>query len=125
MALDRLVASAAAMAAVFYLMAGALAWYRLCRPKPASSSRVRSVILDRALAWSSLAVIFYTVAAIKMGWHHWSDEVIDAIRIIALATIFVCGLVSVRAMTEKHFGYSAVGWFGIVSFVSGLIMLFL
>jgi hypothetical protein len=113
----------AATAATLYLMAGALAWYRLCRPKkPAAMLHVRSVILDRALAWSSLAVIFYSITAIKLGWYHWSDNYVDIVRLVALATIFVCGLVSIRAMTIRHFGYNAVKWFALLSLASGVVV---
>jgi hypothetical protein len=121
--LDRLVASTAAMAAMLYLLAGSMAWYRLCRPKETSLPGVRSVILDRAMAWSSLAVLFYTIVAIKMGWYHWSDDYIDGVRLVALFTIFGCGLVSIRAITIRHFGYSVVGWFAAVSVSAGLAIL--
>jgi hypothetical protein len=123
MLLDRLVASVAAMAAALYLMAGSLAWYRFFRPRETSLPHVRSVILDRALAWSSLAVIFYTIVAIKMGWYHWSDDYVDAVRVVALSTIFGCGLISIRAITARHFGYSVVGWFAAVSIAVGLLIL--
>lgn len=125
MFLDRLVASTAAMAATLYLMAGSLAWYRFCRPKETSLPQVRSVILDRAIAWSSLAVIFYTIVAIKMGWYHWSDDYVDSVRIVALLAIFGCGLVSIRAITIRHFGYSVVGWFALLSVAVGLVILLL
>lgn len=125
MILDRLVAATAAMAAALYLLAGSMAWYRLCRPRETSLPHVRSVILDRALAWSSLAVIFYTIVVIKMGWYHWSDDYIDVVRIVSLATIFSCGLVSIRAITARHFGYSVVGWFAALSVSVGIAILFL
>ena len=125
MFLDRLVAASAAMAAALYLLAGSMAWYRLCRPKETSLPHIRSVVLDRALAWSSLAVLFYTIVAIKMGWYHWSDDYVDVVRIMALATIFGCGLISIRAITVRHFGYSVVGWFAAVSIAVGVVVVFL
>lgn len=125
MIIDRLVASTAAMAATLYFMASVVAWYRWFKPKPTTMPHVRSVILDRALAWSSLAIIFYTIVAIKMRWYHWSDDYIDVVRIVALSIIFVCGLISIRAMSIRHFGFTAVGWFGAISFVAGLLMLLL
>jgi hypothetical protein len=109
-----------AAAGMLYLLAGALAWYRLCRPRTTTMLHVRSVILDRALAWSSLAVIFFTIMAIKMGWYHWSDDYVDAVRLFALATIFVCGLASIHAITIAHFGYNAVKWFALLSFAAGV-----
>lgn len=87
--------------------------------------QVRSVILDRALAWSALAVIFYTVAAIKSGWYHWSDDYVDAVRVVALLTIFFCGLISIRAITVRHFGLRVVGWFAAASIAAGVVMFFL
>lgn len=111
------------MAATLYLLAGSLAWYRLFRPRETSLPHVRAVILDRAIAWSSLAVIFYTIVAIKKGWYHWSDDYIDVVRMISLAAIFACGLVSIRAITMRHFGYSVVGWFTVISIVVGFLVL--
>lgn len=120
--MDRLVAAMSAIAGTLYFLAGALAWYRLCRPKSARTMHVRSIIIDRAIAWTSLAIIFFTVTVTKMGWYHWSDDVIDVIMLCALAAIFVCSLASIRAITKQHFGYDAVKGFALLSLAAGFII---
>lgn len=125
MLLDKLVASAAGMAAVLYLLSGSLAWYRLARPRRESLPQVRGVILDRAVAWSSLAVLFGIVAISELGYYEWADNRLYFLRLAALLAIYICGLISIRSITIRHFGYSAVGWFGGLSFFVGLMILFL
>lgn len=125
MLLDKLVASAAGMAAALYLLSGSLAWYRLLRPRPSSLPHVRGVILDRAIAWSSLAVLFAILAIAELGYYELYEESFHIIRLIALSAIYVCGLASIRSITIRHFGHSAVGWFAGLSFMVGVIILML
>lgn len=124
MLLDKLVAAIAGMAAALYFLAGSLAWYRLARPRRHSLPHVRSVILDRAIAWTSLAVLFGVVALAELEYVEWADDRLDIFRLISLAAIYVCGLVSIRNITSKHFGYSAVKWFALLSFSVGVLIVF-
>jgi hypothetical protein len=123
MLLDKFVASFAGMAATLYFLSGCMAWYRLLRPRRQSPPHVRSVILDRAIAWSSLAVLFGMIVSIKLGYFEESDDRLDVFRIVCLGAIYVCGLISIRSITMRHFGYSAVSWFAGLSAAVGVIIL--
>ncbi len=120
--MDRLVASAAGMAAAFYLMASTVAWFRVAFPMP-SASLAKRVMLDRAVAWSALSAIFCVVVAVKLGIASWYDDRVGLILALASIAIFVAGLVSVRAITAAAFGNKVLAVFAAVSIAVGLLIL--
>lgn len=122
--IDKLVAMTAGMAAALYFLAGSLAWYRFIRPRPASLRHVRAIILDRAIAWTSLAVLFCIIMIAELGLVQWDDDNVDLFRIVALAVIYVCGLASIRAITIHNFGHGALIWFAGLSFAAGMATMF-
>ncbi len=121
-ALDRLVASAAGMAAALYIMAASVAWFRVLLPQP-SYSFAKRVMFDRAVAWSALSAIFIVVVAVKLGTWSWDDPGVCVVLALASFVIFVAGLVSVRAITLAVFGNGVLAVFALVSISVGLIIL--
>lgn len=122
--MDKTVAAASGMAAAFYFMAAAFAWFRVASPSP-SLSTVRKVILDRAVAWSALSALFAMVVAVKLSVARWTDPGVDIVLFLASLAIFIAGLVSVRAITAAMFGNKVLLGFGAVSIAVGaLILLF-
>ena len=122
--MDRIVAAAAGMAGTLYLMAGALAWLRVAFPRP-SPSLAKRVVLDRAVAWSALAIIFTVVVAVKLSVARWTDTGIDLLLTVAFLAIFVAGLVSVRNISAAAFGNRVFAVFAAVSIAVGLLILLL
>ena len=120
--IDRLVAAAAGMPAALYLMAASVAWFRVVVPSP-SPSLAKRVMLDRAVAWSALSVIFSVVVVVKLGILSWDDPRVGVILAVALIVFFGAGLVSVRAITMAAFGNRVLAVFGAVSIVVGLLIL--
>ncbi len=121
---DRLVASAAGMAAALYLMAAAVAWFRVAFPQP-SPSLAKRVMLDRAVAWSALSALFSVVVAVKLSVASWTDSGVDFVLAVACLAIFVAGLVSVRAITVASFGNRVLAIFAAISLAVGLLILLL
>lgn len=119
---DRIVAAAAGMAAALYIMAASVAWIRVVFPVPTPSLGKR-VILDRAIAWSALAAIFVVVVSVKMTDLDWMDPVVDIVLTAACLTIFVAGLMSVRAITMPMHGNRVLAVFAAVSIAVGLLIL--
>lgn len=122
--MDRLVASASGMAGAFYVMASAVAWFRVAFPQP-SHSFAKRVMLDRAIAWSALSAIFCVVAVVKLKFANWTDLGVDIVLALACLAIFVAGLVSVRAITAAAFGNKVLAFFAVVSVAVGLLILFI
>jgi hypothetical protein len=120
--MDRIVAAAAAMPAALYVMAASVAWFRVVFPLP-SASLAKRVMLDRAVAWSALSVIFSVVVAVKLGIVSWDDPRVGVILVAALVAFFVAGLVSVRAITMAAFGNRVLAVFAVVSIAVGLVIL--
>jgi hypothetical protein len=120
--MDRIVAAAAGMAAAFYVMASAVAWFRVAFPMP-SPSLAKRVMLDRAVAWSALSAIFSVVVTVKLGLASWYDDRVGLILALASISIFVAGLVSVRAITAAAFGHRVLAVFAVVSIAVGLLIL--
>lgn len=120
--MDRLVASAAGMAGAFYVMASAVAWWRVAFPQP-SHSFAKRVMLDRAVAWSALSAIFCVMAVVKLEFASWTDAGVDLVLALSCLAIFAAGLVSVRAITIAAFGYRVLAVFAAVSIAVGLLIL--
>lgn len=120
--IDRLVAAAAGMAAALYIMAAAVAWFRVAFPQPSSSLATR-VMLDRAVAWSALSAIFVVLVAVKLSVADWADAGVDLVLTLASLAIFGAGLVSVRAITMAAFGNRVLAVFAGASVAVGLLIL--
>lgn len=122
--MDRLVASAAGMAATLYLMAACVAWMRAIWPKAAQEQLVRRVILDRAAAWTGLAVLFTLIVLVRLKMADWTDALIDIVLLVAILVVYCTGLLSVRAITVPRHGYRALIMFAGVSLAVGIVILF-
>lgn len=119
-----MVASAAGMSAALYFIAAAIAWRRVAVPVP-SDSRAQRVMLDRAVAWTGLFVLFATLTALKLQMAEWSDDTVDLVLFLALTAVYVAGLVSVRAITGDAYGHRVLAVFAGLSLGVGLLILIL
>lgn len=122
--MERLVAAVAAMSAVVYLIAAGVAWQRVVRPPP-NDSLVKRVMLDRAVAWTGLFVLFSLIAGVKMHQVAWTDRFVDSVVLVALLAVYFSGLVSVRAITSGRHGNRVVIVFAAASLGVGLLVLLL
>lgn len=99
---DKIVAATAGMAAVLYLAACSVAWYRVLSPtyeRPAYR-----YVLDRAIAWSALFIIFARIVGVRLGLLDWGNDLLDAVLATSLFAIWACGVLSVRLFTLARFG---------------------
>lgn len=100
--MDKLIAAVAAVSAALYFLSGGIAWYRVLSPtyhRPALK-----FVLDRAIAWTALGVIFSRFVLVRTGMIDWSDDRFDVVLIVALIAIWSSGLASIRAFTVLRFG---------------------
>lgn len=119
---NKLVAVSAAMAAVLYLLAAGVAWYRFL--SPTYTRPALKLVLDRAIAWSALAVIFSRFILVRLGVMDWGDDRLDFLLIISLFATWACGLTSVRAFTLVRFGSRVWMMFGLLSLGAGVSTFF-
>lgn len=120
--MDRLVASVAGMSATVYFISGAVAWFRVVYPSR-TDARGSGVILDRAVAWTGLFVLFTLIALVKLRMAEWSDEALDVVLLLALLAVYAAGLVSVRVITSNMYGNKVVVLFAAASVAVGLMIL--
>lgn len=122
--MERAVAAVAAMSAVVYFISAAVAWQRVAFPTP-NESLVKRVILDRAVAWTGLFVLFTLITAVKMHQVAWTGRFVDVVLLVALLAVYFSGLVSVRAITSNRHGNRVVLAFAAASIGVGLLILLL
>lgn len=118
---DKIVAATAGMAAVLYILACGIAWYRVL--SPTYSRPALRYVLDRAVAWSALSVIFCRIVGVRLRLIDWGNDWLDAALATALFAIWSCGLISVRAFTVPRFGWRIWAFVAFVSAITGLIIL--
>lgn len=118
--MDKLVAVGAGMAASLYLLASGIAWYRVL--SPTYHHRAFRHVLDRAIAWTALFVIFSRAVVVRLELFEWGDDRLDVILIISLLAIWASGIVSVRSFTIARFGPSVWLNVAVFSLITGLII---
>jgi len=121
--IDKLVAATAGMTAAVYFLAMLVAWYRVFEARVPAHSYARRITLNRAIAWSALFVLFSMIVSIKTGKSSWGDPMIDISLIAANTLILLSSLASVKVITMASFGNSVLIVFGLVSALSGLLIL--
>ncbi len=126
--MERLVATSMGMAASFYAFASSLLWYVVIGGRLKKGSRrtggfdSASVLLDRAIAWASLAVVFAAIAARKMDW--LPLRALDIAISIAGLAVTLSGLWSVRQITREKFGNAILSVFAVLVLVAGVLFWF-
>lgn len=119
--IDRFTASASGMAGALYVLSASLLWWVLITRKKAAAVTplgTQSVIVDRAIAWSALAVLFSAIAVSELGWVDWRE--LGPLFLMTTLVIMIAGLFSVRAITQQHLGNKALVVFIAVIAATGL-----
>lgn len=111
--LDRIVGSTAGMAGALYVLAALIFWYLIVFKRDNTAT-----IYDRAVAWSSMAVLFFAITAGRMRWVDWYN--VAWAFVVSTSLIMLAGLVSVRAITGERFGNLPLLIFAAVVFTSGV-----
>lgn len=116
--MDQLVASTAAMVAALYVLASAVLWYMVINKGKLHN---RSIVTDRAVAWTAFALLFAINAGIKMRWYVLND-VPDFLMLFINVSVATAGLFSVREMTRARFGSKVLLLFAVVMLATALTL---
>lgn len=119
--MDKLIAASASMAAALYFLSCCIAWYRLF--SPTYRNPALKIVVDRAIAWTAMAVIFLRIALVRLGVIDWDNQLLDVILLVSLIAVWVCGLCGVRSFTSLRFGARIWLSVALLSLAAGTLVL--
>lgn len=115
--MNQFAASTAAMAAALYVLASTVMWYMVLNK---SKLHNRSVVTDRAVAWTSLVLMFSIHVGLEMDWYAF-EAVPKLLWVGIYASIGIAGLFSVREMTRVKFGRKILLLFIVVMLSAAIV----